>query len=352
MGSDFFNLEDMKIANEGNPNPEPAPVEIPVEVKEETVMVEETLPVEIEEEDSVETISETTDSPETILGELKDGSYHKALQPFAQFLNEKGFINLKDKEGNDIPINDFESLGNVLKESIDGNRYGDLNESQTRYLEALNEGVPLSEFEKNERAINSISSITKDTLLSDGQSTFNIIVNDLIAKGQDQGMAVKVANVMMKEDDRGTDAALQVLSLQKQSLIAKHSELVNSTKESNKIESEAVSKVLNDNKSILGIELTDTFKKKIQDNMLNRAGQTEGGIPLNAFDKWRHDNKAEAEVILNTLMVYTNGFKDLNNIKGTVKSNAVKELEKVLTSPSFIKENEGITVNNQTYKLV
>lgn len=281
----------------------------------------------------------------------KDGDFSETLNPFAKFLEEKGFINLKDKDGNPIEVKDFDSLGEVLKNSIEGSRYGDLNDSQARYLEALEQGIPLNEFEKTEKLIRGLEAITPEVLTSNVQTRFNILYEDQVSKGQTPDMANKIANILIKESD-SVETALSIVNSVKSKHLDTYNEMIEASKKSNKIQAETIVNSLKSKNEVIGIELTDVMKTKIQNNILNRAGQNDKGEALNAFDNWRYQNKEEADIILNALMIYTDGFKNLNKVKNNVKSSAVEEMEAVLKSPKFKPDEKTIEVNGEYLRLI
>lgn len=311
-----------------------------IEGEEDVVIPVEEEVFEEQDQETQETEDEVTEQPEErkdIVPEdpkvtdqqLKDGKFAKTLSPFAKFLNEQGFIDLKDAEGNDIEIKDYEHLASVMKESIEKNRYSNLNDSQKRYFESLKEGIPQSEFEKAEKSIKAFESL-EERLDSDHQLQFDLIYHDYVSKGISKEKASAFANKTMENLEESLQEAREILDRSKEEANNKFEELKKTTKERNKATYESITKIANETQDVIGIPLTKEFKERIISSMTTRAGQNNDGVPLNSFDKWRFENGEKADLILHTLMLYTDGFTKLDKVKGSVKSSAISELDKVL----------------------
>lgn len=328
---------------------EQTPIVEPAKVEE---TVEQVIPADVDE-----TKEADQEVEEAVYTEQGDGNFINALSPFAKFLEEQGFISLKDEEGKDITFKDFDELANSMKASIDKSRYDGLNDAQKRYIEALKEGIPLNEVETLEREYQSVNSISEETLIADNQLTFDIICQDLIDKGFDKEKAIKFGNTLMKDKDEAVKEAKAYLESRKKSIVEKYTSLKEKTVEENKVNLESINKAVKERKDVLGVEFNEEFKTKVVKSMTTSAGHNATGQPMNAFDKWRADNGADAEVMLHALMIYTNNFTNLNKIENRVKSSAVEDLNKVLKGqPSkAYKEDDnqrGINIDGKIIKLL
>lgn len=300
------------------------------------------VPEEVEEEDNG-----TPPSAEEELQRIKDGKYAETLKPFSNFLAEQGFLDLKDAEGNPIEIKDYEHLGQVLKQSIDKNRYGELSDTQRRYMEALETGIPQSEFEKTEKVLQRLNSITADTLKESKQTQFDLIYEDYKLKGFTDEKASMFANATMNDEEGALSEAVAIIENAKANTIKEYEALKNKTEEANKMTLESITKLTNETKDVLGIEFTDDLKSKVLKSITTRAGQNKAGIPVNAFDKWKSEQGEKADMILHTLMIYTDNFTKLDKVKGVVKSDAARELDRLLKGGKSTQGKQGIDTETE-----
>lgn len=335
MENTFFTLDQIKSVGIEDTSSVVTEVK-PIEESTTTIETLQEDPV-IESTSVEETTSTSTDNngydPKEETDKIVNKNFHNTIKPFVSFLSERGIIVPKDKEGNDIEITNFDQLGDVLKNNIESTRISEnLNEKQKEYFEALEHGIPLNEFETTFKALESLSSINVDFLKENKQARFDLLCQDLIDKGMAQDRAVKTANAFMSDEESSIADALGIVEETKAKLKGKYDELKSTVKEANKITLEKLTQIAETTTEVLGIPLTAEFKSKLIKNMTTRAGENSNGTPLNSFDKWRADNAEKAELILNTLMLYTDGFTKLEKVKATVKSNTIKELENSLRS--------------------
>lgn len=325
----FLTLGDIEIKNE----------EAAVEVKtneavvEEIKTKEEIAPVVIEQkEEFANKQFEKTTEEITPSSESNDSS--STISVFANYLKEEGVLS-PELEGFE-KIESLEDLKNLVKKQIEVERHSDLSESQKRYLDSIESGVPLNEYESMEKELNWIEAISIDDLNDEseagGQLRFDIMVMDLIESGMSQDKATVLANRSFELGKDKEDAADSI-----QSLYAKKVETYKSSIEEKKVEKQAsiedVRKTIDAKEFIMGdIKLTKETKSEILKLMTTQVDTTSEGQPLNQFGKWRRENGVEAEIILNALYINTNGFKNLGDIKTEVSSAAARKLEDKLRS--------------------
>ena len=272
---------------------------------------------EEKEKEEITPSSESDDSSSTI-------------SVFANYLKEEGVLS-SELVGTE-KIESIEDLKNLLKKQVESERYSDLSDGQKRYLESLESGIPLSEYESMEKEISWIGNISIEELEEDGQLRFDIMVMDLIGSGLTEQKAVAIAQ---RSVDSGKDKEDAKESIQ--SLYDRKVEEFKSTSETKKEEKkttiEEVRKTIEAKEFVMGdIKLTKENKSEILKLMTTQVDTTPEGHPLNEFGKWRKENGLDAEIILNALYINTNGFKNLGDIKTQVSSKSAQELEKRLRS--------------------
>ena len=348
---DFFSLEDLK----------PASIEKPAEAIENKELAKENEKTEAdiakeaakapELEKKVETPEVKTEkkedkSPEEkgdlliVNSEKKTGDAplpekqdESSFSVFAKYLKEEGVlsesIELEKIEG----IKSVEDLKEIIKIQIEKARYSDLTESQRRYLDSVESGIPLNEIQEIEQNITSIKSIDKEVLENDVQLRFDLIVTDFIESGINEERAITMAqrivdaNEDLKEAETAKANMLKRREDDYKNILKEGKEKKISTlKEVEDYVSSRKEKVLD------SIELDDSQRKKVYELMVNQVDTTETGAPVNAFGKWRKEKGLEAEFILNALYLHTNGFKNLGSIENQIASSSAKKLEELLKS--------------------
>lgn len=255
--------------------------------------------------------------------ESKDSS--STISVLANYLKEEGVFS-SELEGLD-KIESVSDLKELIAKQVQAERYADLSENQQRYLQSIESGVPLNEYEAAEKEIQALEQITLEELAADGQLRFDIIANDLINSGLSEEKATALAQ---RSFDLGKDQEDAKDSIQ--SLYNKSVEVFNAKMESKKVEKQAtleeVRKSIDSKEFVMSdIKLSKENKDEIFKMMTTQVDTTPEGYPVNAFGKWKQENGVEAEIILNALFINTNGFKNLGDIKTQVSSKAAKELE-------------------------
>lgn len=350
----MFNLDDMNLSEEsldfiqGNTeeqeqetqgqevqqditpdNPTP-PVEEP---KQEAHQEEEEKEVETgDEKETIENKSEDTPSSD------KDDSSQSALYTLAKHLKEEGVLYLDE----DISkVESLEDLKALIAKSNEKAKYAGLNESQRRYQEALENGIPQKDYEEVEKEIQKLSSIDEEAIKTNEQLRFEINAIDLMEKGIEREKAIKLAKLALADESNVDDTreALQNLIEAKK---AKFEELIQENKKQTELALNDIKKTIYEREKYLDTPLNDITKNKLFDLMTTKVETDDEGRPLNEFQKWQKENPLEAQVFVNYMWMMTNKGKDLGLIKKSSDSKATRELEKKLNSMNFDKDGSLI----------
>jgi hypothetical protein len=271
---------------------------------------------------------EKKNEEDPLVPESKDSS--STISVLANYLKEEGVLS-SELEGFD-KIESLEDLKQLVAKQIESERFSDLSESQKRYLNAIESGAPVNEYEAMEKDIRALENISIDDLESDQQLRFDIITNDLINSGLSEEKAVAMANRSFELGKDQDDAKESIQSLYKKS-VENFNAKMTEKKEVTRVSLEDTKKLVESKDFVMGdMKLSKENKAEIFKMMTTQVDTTPEGIPVNQFNKWRQENGVEAEIILNALFINTNGFKNLGDIKAQVGSKTAQELEKRLRS--------------------
>lgn len=286
--------------------------------------VEDTLELETDA-DAEQSSQEDAPSSDT------DSSQNSTLNALAQYLKEEGVLFHDDdlKE-----VKDLAGLKDLIKASNEKAKYANLNDSQKRYQEALESGVPINEFEKIEKEIQTFANIRPDNIAQDANLRYELLAIDMMNQGINRDKALKLAKLSVTDESSvqdATDALANIMKAKKEKFTA----LTNSSKESRDLKIEDVKKSIFDRQSLLDNKLNDMTKNKLFDMITTSVDSDENGRSLNELQKWQRDNPVESSVLLNYLFMMTNKGQDMKLIQGASTSAASKELERKLQSMSF-----------------
>lgn len=271
---------------------------------------------------------EKKNEEDPLASESKDSS--STISVLANYLKEEGVLS-SELEGFD-KIESLEDLKQLVAKQIESERFADLSESQKRYLNAIESGAPVNEYEAMEKDIRALENISIEELESDQQLRFDIITNDLINSGMTEERATSMAQRSFDLGKDKEDAKESIQNLYNKS-IEKFNAKMTEKKEATKVSLEDTKKLVESKEFVMGdLKLSKENKAEIFKMMTTQVDTTPEGIPVNQFNKWRQENGVEAEIILNALFINTNGFKNLGDIKAQVGSKAAQELEKRLRS--------------------
>lgn len=328
----FFNLDDINISEENADFITAPEVKVDetnpleeVEIKEEhTEAVESTADIT---EKTDETIEDTPSTPED------DSSQSSTLYALAQYLKEEGALYI-DEDLEDIKT--LEELKALVEKSNTQAKYAGLNESQKRYHEALESGIPKKEYEAVEKDIQAYEAIKEEELETNDQLRFEINAIDLMDKGLSQEKAVKLAKLSITDESSVTDTK-EVLKALIEKKKESFKDMLEKENEKTEVALTDIKKAVFAKDKLLDMPVNEITKSKLFDLMTTKVGTDDNGMPLNKFQKWQVENPIESNIFINYLFMMTNEGKDLGLIQKTTVSKASKDLEKKLQSMSFDK---------------
>lgn len=285
-----------------------------------------------------------TPSSDTESGEPDEQNTSSIFSALATVLKEEGVLSVEEED-----LKNIKSIKDLV-ETLKSNTPQGLTESQKRYLEAVEAGVPLSDYERMETEIENLKSID-DNALEDVQLRFELIAYDFMDKGIPKEKAIDLANrsVKLQTDLADAKEALNNLIISKEN---KYKEFIENKKKENQVNLEKLREKIYKTDSVLkDIKLTDKQKDKIFDLMTVKVDVDRNtGKPINEFNKWYNDNREDAELILNTLYFYTNKFKDLSKLASKAEDKKVKELEQKLKEIDASELSLNLNKNSESLK--
>ena len=315
------------------------------EEKEKTT--DEELENKSEEEKEKENNKTDEDKPKSPSSEDDSSTF----SVFANVLKEEGVFNLPDEDLANIKT--AKDLADAVKREIEESKFSNLTESQKRYLDAVEAGVPLKDFEVLEKQISSLETLKNTDLEAEEkiQERFDLIAYDFISKGFSEEKAVELANRSIKlgtdiEDSReALDNLIKVKA-------EEYKKIVSEKKEESKISLEKIKETIDSKESILkDIKITPKQKEALYDSLTLKVDSDEQGRPINEFNKWRRDNGLEAEIILGTIYQMTNKFQNLGKMLDVSKTKASQELEEKLRDSAEKRKDVPIKLGNGTFEL-
>lgn len=255
------------------------------------------------------------------------------LQLIASTLHAEGVIDLE--EGTEITSS--QQILDAARKKIKSNEFADLNDDQKQYVEALRAGIPEEVVKQNFNNINALNNITPEAIENNENLRRTLITQSLIAEGLSEAKATKSANRIVEAGEDVEEAQEAYNSL-------KTIESKRISDETAKLKQDAADKKVKDAEKLASIKTTvlereefipgfkanSSTREKVYQTMTKVVGHDEQGNALNAINAARHENPEEMEMIESYLFNITNGFKDFTTLKGKLKTNSVKELDKKL----------------------
>lgn len=320
---------------------EPSKEEIQEETKEPPEKKKEAEPktteVDIDELfDSPEGVSseENTKEKEDTTSSKGDTSPNKLYSSIAKAFAEEGiFPDLDDDAISKVETP--EDLKDLVEQQIKAN----LDERQKRIDDALNAGVETDTIRKYESTINYLDSITEESLSSEtpeGEKLRKqLIYQDYINRGFSQQRASKE---VQKALDNGTDIddAKEALQGTREFFKSQYKNLIDDAKREEALEVEERKKqaaelkdsILSDKKVFGDLEVDNTTRKKIYDNISKPVYKdNETGEVYTAIQKYEMENRVDFLKYVGLVYTLTDGFK---NLDGLIKNKVRKETKKGL----------------------
>lgn len=269
---------------------------------------------------------------------------------FATLLKEEGVISLDEETLKSVKT--ANDLVEVVKKQIENSKFENLSESQKRYLEAVEAGIPQNQYEKLEKELNQLEKINDEVLEKNVQARFDLIAYDFINKGFAKEKAIEYANRSIKlgTDIADSKEALTNLIKVKQEEFKKS---IDTKVEENKVSLDELKTKIESKETILkDIKLTPKQKQDIFNIVSTKVDSDESGQPINEFNKWKREQGVEAEILLGALYHLTNKFQNLGKILDTSKSKASQELERKLRQNDTADlQNTGLSLGGIKYEI-
>lgn len=345
MEDDIFNLDDLKLApgtlnqilnvNDNTPDPDK-------EKEEEKEVI-----INQEDDKQKETKTESEKEIKTPSSESQEDS--STFSVFATLLKEEGVISLDEEEIKGVKT--VEDLKEVIKKQIENSKFENLSESQKRYLESVESGIPQAEYEKIEKELNQLEKINDEVIEKNTQARFELIAYDFINKGFSKEKAIEYANRSIKlgtDIDDAKDALNNLIKVKTEEF----KKTVENKKEEHKVSLEELKSKIEKTDTVLkDIKLTPKQKQDIYNLVSTKVDADDAGQPINEFNKWKKEQGVEAEILLGALYHLTNKFQNLGKILDTTKSKSAQELEKKLRQNDTSElQQQGISFGNGSLK--
>lgn len=309
----------------------------------------------LNEDESSEEVVEEEDTEEG--GSSDDEISPNIYSSFASVLSEQGLVPSLDLQNKEIKT--IDDLTSIIKEEISSQSKQYLvNKIGEKGYEALEKGVSLSEYQQYQENIQTLDSITEDTLEKDIELSKKIILQDYINQGMDQNRAMRLLkkSIDLGEDVIIEDAKESLSSLHKLEELRlaklseqKQQEAAAEQARQEKIDNDLKNAIYNKSEIIKDLQLNKAIQDKVYKSITNIVGKSPEGVLENQLMKDRRENPIEFDTKLYYLYEITNGFSDFSKITRKANSKATSNLEKALRSnkfedsgnPSFVDDKES-----------
>lgn len=315
-----------------------------------------------DEDDEIEGL-ETSDNNDENSVEQADENNNAYI--LAKTLKDEGILTFL--EDNDISsVKSADDIAYVIKKQVDKmfyekikNEYG---ESGELLYSLKQDGADVSKLKAIDSDLHNISLIDDSTFESTEENDVAIrrglIIYDMTLKGIAEDEASEMADYYVstnKDVTKAKEAKDNIegyLNKTKNEIIKIERQEIESKKNEGKLFYESIRDSLKATKEILpSLRVDDRMKNKIFDSITKEAGKI-GNKQVNKVEKWIAENKIDAQIKLHYLYEITNGFTNFDDIKTTVKSKAVSELDRKLKGGVFnvdTNKNKGEYFNGKKY---
>lgn len=311
--------------------------ETTTEVSTDTLFSDEPESVSSDEKDSQRREDTTTDDS----GKTSQSSFYSSI---ATALRDEGILPDLD----DDALKSIKSPEDFAK-AVENQVTSRFDERQKRIDEALGVGVEPDEIKQYENTLAYLNSITDDTIQDESeqgqQVRKNLIYQDFVNKGFSD---VRAKREMEKSFTAGTDIedALESVQSNKEHFSQQYKELVKGAKLKEDEDVETIRKQTEELKTSIfakepafqTINLNDTQKQKIYDNLTKPIHKDKSGQFLTAIQKAEREDRTDFMKNMGIVFTLTNGFKDLDNLVGSIVKKetrkSLRDLEHVLSNTS------------------
>ena len=267
----------------------------------------------------------------------------------AEILKGQGFFADLEK------IDDIKDA-NSLAEAFDKEVQARLTEQQRQIQSYMNQGIPVSEVNKIDQAIQEVNAITDEHLTASPELAERLIVAELQNKGLDEG-TVKMVLDSAKSQNILLDKAKEALQSRKGTLASMREKVVQDAQAARQSEldrqaeqQKQIEKAL-ESTEVFGRKVTPTSIQKLKSLANTPVAYTADGRPLNALMKYQQDNPVDFEHKMLYLFSVTNGFKDLKSFDRSAESRVTRSFRDAViktrqgTQDSLPETTNGIKFN-------
>lgn len=236
-----------------------------------------------------------------------------------------------------------------FRELIDKQVEARLNETQKRINDALNAGIEPDSIRNYEMMMQQLNSITMDKLKAEGDEgealRKDLILRECKLRGLSDEKAKKELEKSLQTGN-DIDDAIDALNSIKARVKGSYDAAVSKAKEEqNKVieetnkGAEALKKSILEDKTFFGdLEIDNSMRKKVWDNMTVARHKTEDGNYITEIQKYQKEHPADFFKNIGLLYTLTDGFTNIDKIVGRkVKKEvgkSLKELENVINGTS------------------
>lgn len=274
-------------------------------------------------------------------GDTSQSSFYSSI---ATALRDEGI--LPDLDDNSLKnIKSPEDFAKAMETQIQTK----LDEKQKRVDEALGVGVEPDEIKKYENTLSYLDTLTDDLVEDESeqgeQLRRNLIYQDYINRGFSETRAKKE---MEKSFSAGTDVedALESIQSNKEFFNSQYKELIKAAKKQEEERESLIKQQAEELKTSIfskdpvfdKITLSEAQKQKVYDSLTKPIHKDKSGQYLTAIQKAEKENRTDFLKKVGIVFTLTNGFKDLDNLVGSVVKKetrkSLRELEHVLSNTS------------------
>lgn len=333
----------------------------------EEVEEEENKPPEEEEE---KPSSEGTDdpseeeSPETVAKDKEgseegsaDDSPAEIFSSFASVLQEQGLLPSVDLQETEIKSAD--DLSTLIKGEIDNQVKSYLIEKlgEDGY-DAIEKGISLVEYQSHQQDIQTLDSITEDTIKDNPELAKELILSDYIAQGISESKAkrllektIDLGDDTLFEDAKESLESLKTLQQKRIEELAKQREreALEQAKQQEKLDNDLKNAIYNKDELIKGMKIDKGIQDRVYNSITEVVGRAPNGVPENKLMKHRRESPIDFDVRLYYLYEITNGFEDFSKVVRKQESKAADRLTQALRKnkfdtsgePSFLSDSQS-----------
>lgn len=299
----------------------------------------------VAEEDDQDEGSEGNDSP-------------NLFSSVATVLQEQGLLPSLDIAEN--KIESVEDLANAMKAEAEELAKSTLIEKiGEEGYEYINKGVSVDEYNAYKTTLDTLNTITEDSLSEDMELGKKVIYQDYINSGISEAKAIKLIDRLSELGDDSIledakESLVNVKNFNKAELDSKAADIAAQNalieKQQQEVEKQLKKSVYDTKELIKGQSINKVFQDKVYNSMTKIVGKSPDGNPENALMKQRREDPVDFDTKLYYVYELTKGFKDFSKFTASAKSSAIQDMERALQNNSINNsETPGFLQDNESY---